>query len=228
MDELRERYLQGKLTEAEQRAFEETLSKEELEELALELGIREGLESGFRSELRRKVADFEKKDRAVKMIKPAYLGIAASLILAASLVFIFSGEDESLFEQYYKPYPNYEMTAIRGEEALTVRQKAYQSYDEEDYEAAIADFSRLDSLSGPDYFFRGICNVETNSDEQALADFDRVITMREDDYKEAASWYTALLYVKLKERHRAKPLLKQLGDGNSEFAADARKLLSRL
>ena len=83
MDELRDKYLQGKLSEEERKAFEENLSSEEREELATELGIGRGLEDGFRKELKSKVAGFENKRSKSGGLNYTYIGVAASLILAA-------------------------------------------------------------------------------------------------------------------------------------------------
>ncbi|WOK08063.1 hypothetical protein RT717_05380 [Imperialibacter roseus] len=228
MDEVREKYLQGKLTEAEKDAFEANLSPEEQEELAFELGVRERLEEELRKELRMKVAGFEKKVRPARRINPAYIGVAASLFLVASLAFYLTRQQESLFDEYYQPYPNYELTSVRGEQNLSDRQRAYQAYDDGKYEAAAASFGKLDSLSAPDYFFRGICLIQMNNDALAVADFQRVAAMNDQDYVEAANWYTALIYVKLNDKDRAKALLEILASGNSEMASSSRKLLDRL
>lgn len=228
MDELREKYLQGKLTEVERKAFQDNLSPEEQQEIAFELGVREGLESKFREELRAKVAGFERKEKTVRRIGPAYMGIAASFFLVASLALYLTWQQKSPFEQYYQPYPNYELTSVRGNEDLTLRQQAYQAYDEGNYEAAGAAFNKLDSLSAADYFFRGICHIQMSNDDLALDDLGRVMKLNDKDYAEPATWYTALLYVKMNDDERAIPLLETLGAGSSEAAANARKLLSEL
>ncbi|MEQ9374253.1 MAG: hypothetical protein RIG68_03705 [Imperialibacter sp.] len=228
MDEAREKYLQGKLTEVERKTFEENLSLEEQQELAFELGIRDGIESKVRLELRTKVESFEKKARPVRKINPTYIGIAASLFLVASVAFFLTRQEESLFSEYYKPYPNYELTSVRGEQNINGREKAYQAYDEGEYEAAITAFGTLNSLSAPDYFFRGICLIEMNKEALALTDMEQVLRMKDEDYSEAATWYTALIYVKMNDSKSAIPLLESLESGSSEIAANSKKLRSEL
>ncbi|WP_420317502.1 hypothetical protein [Ekhidna sp.] len=228
MDELREKYLQGKMTEADQKAFEEGLSSEDREELASELGIRAGLESGFRNELKEKVAGFEKRRNRVRRINPAYISIAASLFLVASLVLYFTKDQTTLFDQYYETYPNYEVTTVRGEEDPSNRERAYLAYDQGDFSGAIQAFNKLESMSSADYFFRGISHIQMTNYELALKDLDQVISIKDENYNTAASWYTALIHLKLENEASAISLLEELSKGESEFASISAELLSKL
>jgi tetratricopeptide (TPR) repeat protein len=227
MDELMENYLQGKMSKAEQQAFEEGLSPQEKEELASELGIRAGLESGFRKELRDKVAGFEEKRTRIRRINPAYISIAASIFIVASLVTYFINNDQSLFDQYYQPYPNYELTTIRGNDELTTRERAYRNYDQGDYEAAVAAFNELSLRIPADYFFRGICHIQLQHYELALSDLNEV-SLGNSEYAHLAKWYAALVHLKLGETEKSSAILKELHSGNSEHAGDAEELLEKL
>lgn len=228
MDELREKYLQGKMTKAEQAAFEKNLSTEEKEELATELGIREGLESGFRRELLDQVAGFEEKGQEVRRINPAYISVAASLFLVATLVLYFTRDQAPLFDQYYEVYPNYEVTTVRGEEDLSKREEAYLAYDAGNYQEAIDAFNQLDSLLAADYFFRGVSYIQAEEHQKALTDFQFVIKKNDEAYHDASIWYTALLHLKMEDEQKAIPLLESLSDGDSEFADTSNKLLAQL
>ncbi|WP_421763534.1 tetratricopeptide repeat protein [Ekhidna sp.] len=228
MDELREKYLQGKMSEAEKKAFEKGLSPQEKQELAAELGIRAGLESSFRNELRDKVAGFEAQGKRVRRLNPAYIGIAASLFLVASFMLYFKGDQKSLFDQYYEVHPNFELTTVRGNEDPTTREKAYAAYDIGDFSGALAAFNQLDSMQNADYFFRGVSLIQLTEYKKALADFDVVINQKDKDYEVAATWYTALIHLKSENKEFAIPLLKTLSEGESEFAEISQKLLAQL
>lgn len=228
MDELREKYLQGKMTEAERESFEQSLSMEEKEELAIELGIQKGLESGFRAELREKMAGFEKKGKPVRRINTAYISIAASIFIVASLTLYFTRDQQSLFDEYYQPYPNYEVTTVRGEEDSTSRMAAYAAYDVGNYELAISKFNEMEDLTAPDFFFRGVSNIQIGKLEEALDDFNKVLSRDDEDYKNASIWYVALIHLKQKDHEQAIPLLEQLSEGQSEFATTSTELLGKL
>lgn len=228
MDELRDKYLQGKLTEPERKKFEEGLSEEERSELAFELGVREGLEERFRTELRETVTGFEGKERKSRNLNPVYWSVAASLVIAATLLLYFSLDSQSLFDQYYEVYPNYEVTTVRGEEDISSREKAYRSYDMGDYAGAISAFNQLESMIAADYFFRGMCYIQLQSYEEALSDLSNELLNNDEEYTEAASWYAALIHLKMENDDKALPLLKQLSTGNSEFAIKSTELLGYL
>ncbi|MEP1035622.1 hypothetical protein [Ekhidna sp.] len=225
MDELRDKYLQGKLTEAEEEAFLKNLSDEERMELAYELGVRD--ETTLR-EIRSRIQGFKDKNAHVRKINPAYIGIAASIFLAATLVFYFTGNQQPLFDQYYQVYPNYELTTVRNEENLSNRQLAYAAYDVGDYTVAIAEFNKLDSLGAPDHFFRGVSYIQIQNFEAAFIDFQQVIVLGDKSYENAAIWYSALIHIKLENNEKAIPLLEKLGSGQSDFAATSRELLAQL
>lgn len=228
MDELKEKYLQGKLTEDEQRAFENDLSEKEAEELAFEMGIRDGLQNQIQSDLRKKVASFEHGAKRSKFTKPAYLSIAASVLIAVSFVFYFNREPRSLFDQYYSVLPNYELTTERGEEKATNRASAYIAYDNGNYSEAIAQFNNMDSLTTPDLLFRGISYIQEENYELALNDLERVINKQNQDYQDASKWYTSLLYLKLGRRSQATQLLEDLRAENSTYKIQANELLGKL
>jgi ABC-type Na+ efflux pump permease subunit len=226
MDDLREKYIQGKLTEAEQKAFENNLTSEERKEIAFELGVRDGLENQLKKELRNKVAGFESKKTRVRKLNPAYISIAASIFLVSSLILYFTRDQSSLFDQYYTVYPNYELTVVRGEEDLSDRQLAYAAYDNEDYENAISEFNKLETLVVADYFFRGISYVEVENYDLALVDFAQVMNSNEKEYGTASEWYSALIHIQLERKNLAIPLLEKLSAGNSEYAISSTRLLS--
>lgn len=228
MDELRDKYLQDQLTEEERIAFEERLSKEEKEELANELGIRDEIRIKFRQSLREEVAGFEQQATRIRQFNPTFMGIAATLLLISSLIFYFAKDQGSLFDQYYEVYPNYELTTVRGEGGSSDREKAYQAYDSKNYEQAITSFNSLDTLLVADRFFRGLSYLENQEPEMALKDFDFVLLNKDKNYSSAAVWYSALINIHLGQNDKAVPLLRELSSGKSEFADDAKKLLNEL
>ncbi|MEO9482622.1 MAG: hypothetical protein ABJG47_04225 [Ekhidna sp.] len=225
MDELRNKYLQGKLTEPERQAFERSLSSEEKEELAYELGLRDEI---VRKELRKKIAGFEEGNNRKRMINPTYISIAASIFIITSSVFYFTKEEASLFDQYYDQYPNYELTTTRSEENLSNRGLAYAAYDAGDYQIAIEEFNKLEILLAPDHFFRGVSYIQVKEYKLALSDLQEVIDLEDASYGTASVWYIALIHIKADNKEKAIPLLEELSAGQSEFAATSKALLAQL
>lgn len=223
MDELLEKYLS--LNDQERVAFEKKLTASERKELAQELGIMEGLNDQFRKGLRSSVSAFEQRSDRVRKMNPAFIGIAASFILISSFVVYLMRDESSLFDQYYKTYPNYELTALRGDDDLSARETAYKAYDAADYELAISQFTGLEPRQSADEFFLGIAYIETNKPEEALERLQLVINMEDTDYLDAARWYVALVYLKQENETLATEFLKRLANGRSEYADQASVLL---
>lgn len=226
MDELLEKYLS--LNESERGAFEKELSSEERAELARELGIMEGLNEEFRKELRSKVGAFEQKSERAKKMNPAFIGIAASFLLVSIFTAYLLRDKESLFDQYYEAYPNYELTALRGEDDLSAREEAYKAYDAADYEFAIKQFDMLESRQTADEFFLGIAYIETEKPQEALERLQAVIGSENSDYLDAARWYAALTYLSLGEDEKARDFLDGLAKESSEWASSAAEVLKEL
>lgn len=226
MDELLETYLS--LDDSERAAFEKALSSEERAELARELGIMEGLNEEFRKELRSKVGAFEQKSERAKKMNPAFIGIAASFLLVSAFTAYLLRDKESLFDQYYEAYPNYEVTALRGEDDLSAREEAYKAYDAADYELAIKQFIILESRQAADEFFLGIAYIETDKPKEALERMQAVINSENTDYLDAAKWYAALTYLSLEEDEKARAFLNDLANESSEWASSAAEVLKQL
>lgn len=228
MEDKFERYIQGKFSKEERIAFEAEMTPTQKEEAAFELGLRGSYEEKYSDELRKKVVGFENKHSKVRRINPAFVGIAASLFLVASLVLYFNRDQSSLFDQYYEVYPNYELTSLRGEDDLTIRQDAYLAYDKQDYEEAIASFDKLDTMMASDHFFKGISLMELKNEKSAIEAFNSAIQLKDKNYTDASIWYTALIYLKLEKTEDALPILEELSKGKSEFAKNAEELLDQL
>lgn len=226
MDELLEKYIG--LNESERVAFEKELSPEQRAELATELGIMEGLNEEFRKELRSKVGAFEQKSDRARKMNPAFIGIAASFLLISVFTAYLLRDRETLFDQYYEAYPNYEVTALRGEDDLSAREEAYKAYDAADYELAIRQFMALESRLAADEFFLGIAYIEADKPMEALERLQAVINSENADYSGAARWYASLTYLSLGENEKAEKLLNDLTNKNSEWSSSAAELLKQL
>jgi len=226
MSDLLEKYMN--LGDKEKKSFEKHLTKEEKQELAHELGIMEGLTQSFRQELKSKVSAFEDKSTRAKQMNPAYIGIAASFFLVAFVTVYFLKGNKPVFEEYYELYPNYEVTALRGKEGVSSRQKAYQSYDKGLYEQAYAQFNDLESPVKADYFFSAMSCIELEKYDVAIDNLNHVIVSRDSDYYNAAQWYSALVFIKTEKLDQARELLKVLKESNSEYTNQAQKLFNEL
>ncbi|MDA0196627.1 MAG: hypothetical protein O2951_16570 [Bacteroidetes bacterium] len=223
-----ENYIQGKLSAEERKAQELEMTAGDKEESAFELGVRVVFEDKVRSELRKMISSFEgRSSRSTRM--PIYIGIAASVALLATFTFFLNSGKENLFDEYYKSYPNYEFTAVRGESNESVKELAYRAYDGKEYADAVNLFTQLLKESTgdvPSSFFRGMSLMELRQYENALIDFNIVIEAG-NEYNEAATWYAALAQLKLENYPKAKSLLNRLFQ-SEEYSGKAQALKMEL
>jgi len=161
------------------------------------------------------------------------VGIAAMFVIAFGLYFFFPPPQEDFFLSYYAPYENFEHVPVRDETAgvETSKDQAYAFYDSGEFIAAEKSFSKLleiDPSDVPARFFRGICSIESSNYENAIVDFDWVANGNVPHYSDAAKWYGALIYIKLKKEQQGIELLQELSSKTGDYQDKARELLEKL
>ncbi len=229
MEDSSEKYIQGKLPEKEHSTFEGKLSEEESKEMAFELGVKSGVELAVKAELKSKVAQFERR-RSSRKIAPWQLGVAASILLIATLTFLLKNGSQGLYEEYYSPYPNFEVTVLRGEDEGALIAQAYKAYDEAKYGLAaekFAEFLEQNSENVPSRFFYGVTLMEAREFDAAITNFNLVFESDPNDYVDAARWYAALSFIKIGDHTSAISLLDQL-ENSDDFGERAKKLKQQL
>lgn len=229
MTEKRERYVQGKMSPEEAQAFLSELTSEEQQELAFELGVKEGIGDKLRSDLREQVGQFEISARNKTESRFRPLSIAASILLLIGLSYWYFLSSSSLYEEYYSVYPNYEVTALRNNDDLTIREQAYLAYDDGRYHAAIDLFDQLivENNDLPAHFFKGLGHLELGQMKEGQQHFLEVINAGHPDYEDAAIWYLALTYIKKDQYPEAKAWLQRL-ENSEDYSSLSKELASRL
>ncbi len=222
---LREDYIQGKLSAAESEEFENGLSQQDRRELAVELGQKEAINEFQLDEIRRRVKGFDANTgkNKTRIIWP--WAIAASLVLFTTIAWLYNTTNESLMDEFYEGYANYEYTVTRGEEGVDndTRVNAYLSYDNADFDLAIElfdEFLTTNPNAIPERFFRAISHIEIGSMDAALKDL-AVVMNSESDYRVPAIWYAALLLVEENQEEKARELLDSLAGTRYEPKADS-------
>ncbi len=227
MEDKNEKYIQGNLPNEERESHEDNLSIEVKKEMAFELGVRKGIEEAVRDDLKAKVREFENRRPSVR-IRPWHLGIAASILLIATFTFLLN-DSQDLYSEYYEPYPNFEVTVLRGADEDDLISQAYKAYDEANYDLAIEKFAELldsNPIDVPARFFYGISLMEGEKFKEAISNFG-LVKEGNQEYFEASQWYTALCYLKSEDSASAINFLDQLKDSKN-FGQKANQLRQEL
>lgn len=193
-----------------------------------------GIRNEARANLKRQFSQWEAEVNKTQPVRWIWTGVAASLLLLVAAWLYYGGgkTNKELFMAYYEPQANYERTTTRNTDmdSLTIRDRAFQAYDQGYYQLAHQLFSQTinqDSLDMPVYFFRAIANIQLERYDQSLIDFNKVVISNNAYYATDAKWYLALLKVKLDQRTEAKDLLLDLAQ-TTKYQGRAEAILEEL
>ncbi|MEO1049400.1 MAG: hypothetical protein AAFX87_02175 [Bacteroidota bacterium] len=210
-----EKYLEGKLTKAEQIAFEEELSvnaelKEELE--AMERVVDSLKDYALKSELQEFHQLHFGKKRRFSLRNPYFLsGIAASFILiliSVYLIYFSSVSSAELYGTYFEPYPN--LVTTRGDN-FDVFSKAMQNYSAGRYEEALIFFKRVateDVFYQDKLFYAGVSHMAIQQYDSAIFFLNEVKHDADNRFKGHANWYLGLAYLGKNECQSARDLFE--------------------
>ena len=171
----------------------------------------------------------EKTSKPQKKFKVWY-GIAAILLVCISLFSLFiNKEQEDLYAKYLdkSEIPSLAVRSVNENPLLTIQ----QLFEEERYDETLSLIS--DSILSKSYsrgtllIIKGISLLETNQNEEALKNFDKLIDSELIDGPKGY-WYKALCYLKIDERDRCKSVLKHIIENNLYNREKAKKLLNEL
>jgi tetratricopeptide (TPR) repeat protein len=234
-----EKYLMDEMTNSEREAFEKKIKEDRMlkEKVDHFRSLLKGIESGFNRELKSLLQEEEMRlrnsnNREKNKTRTLYyaVGLAASIALIIVMVFITKNQppdNEALFLSYYQPYPNVESPVARSD---SKKGDAYALYENGNYPEALELFDKLVAENPSDpapVFYLGICNLELNNTEMAIAFFKSIQTFDLNKYTRPASWYLALSYFKTDDIQNAVTILENLADGDDTYAKKSQELLKR-
>lgn len=235
-----EEYLKGKLSEDERKNFEIKL-KTDLplqEKVQNHRSILTGIELGFNRELKsilqkeeHVLADASKRKRAQSGKINYFIGIAATVALILTSIFILKNQSldsNQLYARYYESYPNIEVPVSRSENNI---ENAYSFYEQGKYERALELFSHLmkeNPLDPAPVFYSGICNLEIDNAEAAISFFELVQKLEANKYSNPALWYEALSNLRLNQKQKAIEILDDLTRRDDANVKKAKEILEYL
>ncbi len=228
--ELIEKHLSGKLSSEEMALFKDKLSDDQSFKEAYEEHIEAiaALKTyQFKEELSSFRQEFEKDNTGLSKTWKYSMGIAATIILIVSSVFLLQDEDyteQALFDRYFEPYQNLDL--VRGEEDPLSEALIY--YSEEKYEKAIVIFQDLIHQSNQKDKIRLYLGVSF----LGLKDYQRAVETLENVkeqsiYSEQVHWFLALSYLALDDRESATDYLMRISsyEYNYQQAKEILKML---
>lgn len=160
-----------------------------------------------------------------------YYAAAAVVALLIAVAFLLPGKEntDELFAASFTPYPNVVQPLLRGEDAAAGQAKAFQDYEQKNYEAAAAGFKELlDIKEEPGILLLlGNSNLMLGKSEEAEENFITLIK-NYDEFDLQAKWFLSLSYLKSGDTENARKILKELGETEVSYASRAKELLEKV
>ncbi len=240
-----QKYLDNDLSDKDMKRFEADLevSSKLQDDLALYQEIDEALADTEVLSFREQLTDLRREKQKsggtgkshIRFTKPWHYAATAAiaLMLAIGLASVLDRpmNNRDLLKKYYKPY---EVALINRSDNSTLDlmlKNAEILYQRGDFEQAAVYFEMVleeqPELAGTN-LYAGISYYELERYLDAKNSLNKVIEHNDNLYIEQAEWYLGLCFLALDENERARRQFARIASGNSDRAADARKLLRKI
>ncbi len=229
-------YVENNLPEAERFRVEKHLVDCELCSDAVEglasspdLGVERSIIYALSRKIRKQFAQAPALQKTAKL----YYAIAAVIIFGIiSLLFLFTRNQlhESLFAEYYKPFPN-TIPIVRSQDAGNLLQQAMWAYEKRSYTEAskhLQDLLDQEPENVLAHFYLGNALLFLNRPGQAVSHFQKIRYQNNHKLQEHVEWYLGLAYLKLREIERARTIFAEINARNGTYQKQSRELLDRL
>lgn len=152
------------------------------------------------------------------------VGIAAALLIAATVFLLQPTDLQQLAVNNFSAYKNYQEEVTRGGAQLS---DAYSEYDKGNFAEAVAAFEQQGKIGGLDALYYTIAlqgNGEWQKAHPMLSNIDQGIPVV---HRDAYEWHLALGYLALGSKEEALRIFDQvISSGSSQYLEQA-KLLSK-
>ncbi|MDW7695046.1 tetratricopeptide repeat protein [Flammeovirgaceae bacterium SG7u.111] len=232
-----EAYLQNTMDEEERKLFEEYMgdSPEFAEEVSLHSHFLAALEAQFNEELKQKLREATEEKtpfQVIKMKQRLVFSLAASLsiLIMASYFLLYNVKSsEEVFMAYYEPYMNVASPNARGgQQGIN---KAFQLYDQKDFEAAADAFKEaLKQAPGDDSmrFYMAVSLISIGEASEATSILEDMSQDEEGLYFEPSQWYLGMAYLQKGLSEEAKIQFEVIVKEESSYSEKAKAILNEL
>ncbi len=205
-------------------------------EVAFHAGLKKAISDQSAFEFEAMLAEVEdrlynSKKSNLRIVRWA-ISIAASIVLIIGVYTLIewrAADPEYLFAQHFQAYqPGH--TDRGAETVVTDELRAFEAYEQGNYERAIALFSNLlIEQDNPQYhLLLAISWMEQDQPDQAIPALKDILSENNTSYQVEAAWYLALAYLQMGELPEAKAQLKRVEASNSKFSPLAKQILEEL
>lgn len=231
---LLEKYFEKSLTEAEEIKFGKLLEDDAdfAAAYAFEKNVRNALIRNEKAALKEKLQAFEnEKPAKVKSLRWYYA--AACMVFLAGISLWITSQNESgakLYDSYYQTYPNVIAPAVRGSQSDDIQSRAFDAYDNGDYQEAEQLFDEIYQDEQIDFalFYKGLAQLELEQYTKAEETFKQFDFSKNNSFTHYFKWYLALAELKTNDPKAAEILLTDLSKRDNPMQEMAKELLEEI
>jgi len=231
-----EKHIQNNLSSDEKLVFDDLL-KNDIDfkkEVDFHSNLKKSIKHDDATTFRNFISDLENNANQKATRKPFYKWFAAaSIIVVLGLSYFLIPKQavstNTLFASYFEPYRNVVTPIVRGENMQDEKTLAFIAYEKGEYQTAIILFSKLYSSTKEPYylFYKANALLKLERAKEAIPLLlDHLKT--NDTLTKKTNWYLALAYLKIKDKMKAKELLKKVITTNAYHNKEAKELLKKI
>lgn len=159
-----------------------------------------------------------------------YYSMAAIFIVGITAVFyafLRKPTHETLFRQYFQPYPN-TIPLVRSQTEVGKLELAMMEYEAENYHVSLNIIQEVIEEEPENImarFYAGILNLCLNEPQQAIILFQKVLDAERGDFTDHARWYLGLAYLKNKNRKQALSIFRNIVAADGIYKNRSEELL---
>lgn len=163
-----------------------------------------------------------KKETKVIAFKPWYYAVAATIVVVIGMWMMMQNDPS------YSDFNQHETAVfVERSDSNENLKLAQEAFNKKDYKQAVVAFDKIEDLRKPELqFFYAISLIETNNYAKAELFLDQ-LRSGNSVYKDRATWYLALSYLKQDKREDCKLMLNEIPSGAEDYDK-AQELLNDL
>lgn len=233
-----DKYLSGDMSTSERAAFEQQMNQDDAlrEEVALHHDIKAGIGEYEDAKLKMKLQEKEiilrqkekngSQQKSRRIFLWTALAAGLSLTVVAFIWLFFIDSPQTLFAEYYQPYPNVVLPIDRSQPSSRIEKNPYQLYELGQYTEAIPLFEKqLEQEADPVVrFYLGLSYLETQQVSEAIKQL-KTAAEANHNLSTAAHWYLGLGYLQAGEKEEAATIFSQLATSENDFQEKAQEIL---
>ena len=217
-DNIIDKFLRGEANDEEQKAlFNDADLKDELQ---FKKDLQSALGNESRQLMKDKLIQLDQKIVARQSMNKFFIIIGILLFIVIGSLVIWNNTQsnstefntktaEEVFAANFEPYPNIIAPIVKGDNEVTEREKAFQLYEQGDYETALPllnelAFEKEDTIA---LFYHANILLTQNKTTEAISQLKTVTQFNQSAFSQPAEWYLALAFVKNNQIDEAKKLV---------------------